>query len=126
MTDITPENPLSLNRSDSLNKAIPMSPSSDYPSTPSITVEGPRALAFPEDCLVTFRVHRGQVVARSASRGQPASASVELQLIEVCCVEECEPEDKPAAPENDPIDRLFEQALEKPDEDEDEDEEETE
>jgi hypothetical protein len=84
-----------------------------YPmDCPCVTIDGPAALTFPEDCLVTFRVKRGQIVARSASRNQKASASVQLQLVKLCGIEQAEADDsddKPAE-EYDHLDKLFEQA----------------
>lgn len=82
---------------------------SDYPC---VTIDGPEALNFPEEGIVTFHFKRGQIVARSASRGQPASASVPLQLTKLCGIEEAEPDESYEAAdiEGDPIDRLFNQA----------------
>lgn len=77
---------------------------------PSVTINGPEALEFPEYCLVTFKVCRGQIVARSATRGQPASASVELKLKSIEDIEECDPDEieQDAGDENEsPIDKLF-------------------
>lgn len=107
------ESPISLDRQgpDGFSGPI-MEP---YCPCPSVTISGPEALKFPEDCLVTFRVVRGQVVARSATRNQPASASVELKLSEIISIEESDPDEKEGESEYDgesPIDKLFEQASE--------------
>lgn len=84
-----------------------------------ITIHGPEALSIPEHFTVTFRGVRGQIVARSATRHEPASASVELQLVKMVSCEEAEPdtcEDETGEDKN-PIDKLFEQAqYDKPEE----------
>jgi hypothetical protein len=81
---------------------------------PSVSLDCLEVLKFPEDGLVTFRFKRGQIVARSATRSKPASASCTLELTKLCSVEEAEPEELPKEEEarDNPIDRLFESALE--------------
>lgn len=120
--DISPDNPLSLRRGGYSEKTSGMATVASEFDFPTVRIEGPQALDFPEDCLVTFKVRRGEVVARSASRGRPASASVELHLVEVCDVEECERDEEEVEDSVNPIDRLFEQTQSTPEEsEEDED-----
>lgn len=79
----------------------------------TISLDCPEVLKFPEDGLVTFRFKRGQIVARSATRSQGASASCTLELTKLCSVEEAEPEENEDAGDDyrdSPIDKLFEQA----------------
>lgn len=108
MSDLL-DSPVSLKRDFKSYGNSVCSPDSDYPC---VTIDGPGALNFPEEGIVTFRFKRGQIVARSASRGQPASASVPLQLTKLCGIEEAEPDESYEAAdiEGDPIDRLFNQA----------------
>lgn len=82
---------------------------------PTVHIEGPVALTLPEYGLITFRYKRGSITARSASRREKASASVMLELTELCEAEETEPEDdsyEDGKDKDNPIDRLFDQANE--------------
>ena len=97
------------------------SPGTNCPNCPSVTVNGPEALKFPEDGLVTFRFKRGVIVARSASKREKASASVTLELTKLCEIEECEPEELSSdlsETSGNPIDDLFKQAVDEAPEEE--------
>ncbi len=116
MPDNLLDAPLSLKRSDYKSAGVGPAGYSEGSNYPSVNIDGPQALRFPECALVTFRVKRGQVVARSAGNGQPASASVQLELCEVVSIEESESDENEGyEAEENPIDKLFAQAA--PDED---------
>ena len=89
---------------------------------PSVQLSCPEVLKFPEHFVVTFEGHRGQIVAKSATRHEPASATATLHLTCLCSVEEAEAEPENEAEEyrDSPIDSLFKRAQEEPEETEEE------
>lgn len=75
-----------------------------------ITLSIPHLLDFPECGLVTFKYERGQLILKSATRSEEASATATLHLKEVCSVCECEYEkDEEPEEEGDSsrLDKLF-------------------
>ena len=92
---------------------------------PSISISCPEVLDIPEDFVVTLRGHRGPIVAKSASRGEKASASTTLHFTCLCSVEEAEREELNAPEEtrDSPIDKLFKRAQDERGEEDEEGEE---
>lgn len=93
----------------SLSRSNESGMKSDY-DCPCVTINGPEALTFPEDGLVTFRFKRGVITARSASKREKASASVTLELTKLCDIEEAEAEENTDSGTGSPIDDLFKKA----------------
>jgi hypothetical protein len=79
----------------------------------TVRIDHPCVIDLPKNGLITFRYTRGPVTATEAHAGQPARASAELQLLEIC---DCDGSDAERYGEDDreetenSVDRLFRQA----------------
>lgn len=97
-----------------LNEPVSLAAKDSSPGgCPTVTINGPEALSIPEHFTITFHGTRGQIVARSATRHEKATASVVLHLHKMLSVEEADAPDgaeDEAGEDKNPIDKLFEQA----------------
>ncbi len=94
-------------------------PSPGQPEGLYLHVSDPRVVDLPREGCITFRFTRGPATITEATGDEPARASVDLQLTEICEVEETEMEDlgetKNEAAEK--LDELFEKASSEEEED---------
>lgn len=97
-------------------------PPSDLPSGLYLHVSDPRVVDLPREGCITFRYTRGPANLTESTDGEPARASVDLNLTEICACEGSDMEDlgdkKDEASEK--IDELFEEAQKSEGESEDE------
>lgn len=99
--------PIPLDRSSEFNPQPSEPPSGLY-----LHVSDPRVVDLPREGCITFRYTRGPANLTESTDGEPARASVDLNLTEICSCEASEMEDlgdkKDEASEK--IDELFEEA----------------
>ena len=81
----------------------------------------PDVVSLPSEGKVTFYFKRGPITLKEGREEEGASASVDLTLTEICCVEECEVEEKSAPKSAEyAIDKLFDELRGKSEEGEEE------